>query len=170
MQYKTFLVPACKKSLTVNEAKVDPDKKKDKKEDAALIKKLKNEFNKRKKMDSVDNKFKANVHQIAAKLILQDPSLKDTEIFSHEEIVTASTAEKAKGCWECGGLNCLLKQNLCKEFKVKRQFIGGCKGKKATFGDLSKYGVTKNPSVGGNTTNIKPPAVIDYDSDSTAVM
>ena len=59
--------------------------------------------------------------------------------------------------------------NLCAKYKVKRQFDGGCKGKKSTFGDLSKYGVAKSPSASGNTTNIKPPAVIDYDSDSAAL-
>ena len=96
-------------------------------------------------------------------------ALKDTEIFSHKEIVNASIAEKEKGCWECAGLNCLIKQNLYAKYKVKRQFDGDCKGNKSTFGDLSKYGVAKSPSAGGNTTNIKPPAVIDYDSDSAAL-
>ena len=66
-------------------------------------------------------------------------------------------------------MNCLVKQNLCKENKVKKQYLGSCKGKRATFGDLSKYGVVKNLSVDGCTTNIKPPAVIDYGSDTDFV-
>ena len=37
-QYKTFLVPTYKKSLTVNETKVNPDKKKDTKIDPAVAK------------------------------------------------------------------------------------------------------------------------------------
>ena len=66
-------------------------------------------------------------------------------------------------------MNCLVNQNLSKENKVKKQYLGSCKGKRATFGDLSKYGVVKNPSVDGCTTNIKPPAVIDYGSDTDFV-
>ena len=107
------------------------------------------------------------MNQITVKLA-QDVSLKDTEVYSHEDIKAASIAEKEKGCWECAGINCLIKQNLCAKYKVKRQYDGGCKEKKATFGDLSKYGVSKTPSASSNTTNIKP-SVIDYDSDSAAL-
>ena len=69
-QYKTFLVPACKKSLTVNETKVNPDKNKDTKIDPAVAKKMKSEYAKRKKTDSEDIKFKTDMHNLAAELIL----------------------------------------------------------------------------------------------------
>ena len=77
------------------------------------------------------------MNQIAVRLA-QDESLKDQEVYLHEDIKAASIAEKEKGCWECAGINCLIKQNLCAKYKIKRQFDGNCKGKKATFGDLSK--------------------------------
>ena len=99
-------------------------------------------------------------------MILQDPSLKDKEVFSYEKIIAASTAAKAKGCWGCSGLNCLIKQNLSKENKIKKQYLGTCKGKRATFGDLSNYGIGKTPVAEGCTTNIKPSAIINYGSDT----
>ena len=34
---------------------------------------------------------------------------------------------------------------------------------------MSKYGVTKNPSVVRNTTNTKPPAIIYYDFETPAL-
>ena len=106
------------------------------------------------------------MHQIATELILQDPSLKDKEVFSHDKIIAASTAAKAKGCWGCSGLNCLIKQNLSKENKIKKQYLASCKGKSATFGDLSNYGIGKTPMAEGCTTNIKPSAAINYGSDT----
>ena len=37
--YKNYMVPSCKKNLTVNETKVNPEKKNDKKDDATALKK-----------------------------------------------------------------------------------------------------------------------------------
>ena len=76
--YKTFLVPAYKKNLTVNETKIIPDKKKDKKDNASTIKSMKVDFSKERKPTPVDNKFREKMNQIAVKLA-QYVSLKDTE-------------------------------------------------------------------------------------------
>ena len=68
-------------------------------------------------------------------------------------------------------MNCFLKQQLCRKHNIKRQFLGKCAGKKATFGDITKYG-----AVGGLSTTTHPTTTIsipfenvDYDPDTAAV-
>ena len=83
------MVPAYKKNLTVNETKINPEKKSDKKDDASAIKSMKNDFSRERKPNAVDDKFKSKMNQISVKLA-QDDSL-------HQDIKAASIAEKEKG-------------------------------------------------------------------------
>ena len=115
---KNYMVPSCKKNLTVNETKVNPEKKNDKKDDATALKNMRNDFSKEGKSAAVDNKFKEKLNGIAVKLA-DDATLKDKEVHLHADIKNACNAEQQRVCWESAGINCYIKQKLCHKHKVK---------------------------------------------------
>ena len=127
--YKNYMVPSCKKNLTVNETKVNPDKKHDKKDDASALKSVRTEFSKERKTVAVDNKFKEKLNLIAVKLA-DDVSLKDKEVYLHTDIKVACSEEKARVCWECAGINCYIKQQLCIKHKIKRNLLVSAREKR----------------------------------------
>ena len=168
--YKNYPIPSCKKRLTVNETNVKDEKKDEKKDDVKALKAMKAEFQKTKKSGVADSKLKEKLNKIAVK-IAEDTSFKDKDVHLHPDIKDACLQDRERVCWACAGINCYIKQTLCKNHRVKRQFLGQCKGKKATFGDLSKYGLVEQPSTPTHsaTTTPKPSNDVDYDSDTVAV-
>ena len=154
--------------MDISETKVNPEKKNDKKDDPTALKNMRNDFTRERKSLAVDNKFKEKLNLIAVKLA-DDVSLKDKEVYLHSDIKAACSTEKERVCWKCAGINCYIKQQLCIKHKIKRQFVGRCQGKKATFGDLSKYGVANVQTPAHSATTIPKPSVnVDYDSDTAA--
>ena len=73
---------------------------------------MKSDFSKERKSATIDNKFKEKLNLIAVKLA-EDLSLKDKEVYLHPDIKNACFKEKERVCWECAGINCYIKQQLC---------------------------------------------------------
>ena len=103
----------------------------------------------------------------------QDEANKIIVIHDHPAIVKLE--EKARSCWDCGSLNCLIKQNICAQQKIKRQTLGKCTGKKRTFGNNTYFAQTgkpkpkpkrqkkQKPEATESTTNISTPRLSSDD-------
>ena len=121
---------------------------------------------------TIENKVKQKLNRIAIK-IAEDPAYKDKDVYLHPEIKEACLQEKERVCWGCASVNCYAKQTLCKKLGLKKQYYGGCKGKRATFGDLKYYGKISNDPPSAPThsasTITKPSEKVDYDSDAADV-
>ena len=46
------------------------------------------------------------------------------------DIIELEAKEKVRSCWHCGSLNYLIKQQICINQGIKKQFIGRCNGKR----------------------------------------
>jgi len=65
-------------------------------------------------------------------------------------------------------MNCLTKQKLCFKHKVVKTYVGKCTGKQLTFNDLLKESKDNKPAESNTaTTNIKPPAETNDDSNAS---
>ena len=116
----------------MNETKDKDEKKDEKKDNAKALKALKTEFTKEKKTLETDNKLKEKLNTIAAK-IAQDTSSKDKDVHLHPDIKDACSKEKERVCWECAGINCYIKQQLCKRQNIKRQISWYLQGKEGNL-------------------------------------
>ena len=132
--YRNDIIPAPKKSLTVNETKIKKDAG-EKKDDPATVNKLSKEFKKVKLTFKEDDEVKKEIDNIALKLA-EDTSLKDDKVYSHKDTLEALNKRKAKMCWSCRSMNCLTKQKLCFKHKITKSYVGKCTGKQLTFNDL----------------------------------
>ena len=70
-----------------------------------------------------------------------DTTLKDKEVWRDTDIAELVKKEKHNSCYCCASPNCLIKQRICIKLGVPKQYVNGCKGKYAKFGDLSSYGL-----------------------------
>ena len=94
----------------------------------------------------------------------KDEANKDMVIAEHPDV--SKLEEKARSSWCCGCLNCLIRQHICYNQKIKRQYLGKCTGQKATFSNnlsyahvgkpkpKSKYAKKQKPDTNGSITNI----------------
>ena len=71
----------------------------------------------------------------------KDPTIKDNEVWKDTDIAKVNKKEKINSCYCCASPNCLIKQKICNKLGVPKQYVNGCKGKVAKFGDLSNYGL-----------------------------
>ena len=83
--------------------------------------------------------------------------------------------ENIKSCYCCASPNCWIKQRICIKLGVPKQYVNGCTGKIAKFGDLSNYGLPykpktkvdkkKKPEAVENAATTVKPAINEIDSD-----
>ena len=93
-QFKNENIPAPKKSVAVNEAKVKTDNKKEVLEDSKeLIDALNKEYNKFKINNKEDNDCKKEIDTLALKLA-ENPANADLQVINHEEIANLLKLKK----------------------------------------------------------------------------
>merc|ERR1712030_18261 len=87
-QFKNENIPAPKKSLAINEAKVKTDNKKEVLEDTKeLLAMFNKDFNKFKINNKEDNDFKKEVDTLAFKLA-ENPANENLQVINHEEVAS----------------------------------------------------------------------------------
>ena len=158
-QFKNENIPAPKKSVAVNEAKVKTDNKKEVLEDSKeLIDALKREYNKFKINNKEDNDFKKEVDNLALKLA-ENPANENLQVINHEEIASFLKSKNKRVCWSCRLTNCLTRQICSSKLKIKKRFLGKCEGKRITFKQLKE----QKPSTPTATAQITTPAPANAD-------
>ena len=85
--------------------------------------------------------MKKNMRTLAETKVNLDTTLKDKEVWRDTDIAELVKKEKHNSCYCCASPNCLIKQRICIKLGVPKQYVNGCKGKYAKFGDLSSYGL-----------------------------
>ena len=111
----------------MNETKFKKDAG-EKKDDPEAASKMVKEFKKVKLPFKKDEEVKKELDDIAFKLA-EDTSLKDVKVYSHKDIIEALNKKKARVCWYCRSINCLIKQKLSLKHKIAKAYVGDCKGK-----------------------------------------
>ena len=170
--YKNDILPAPKKSMSVNEAKIDMkiDKKdkKDREDSPAGVKAFNDEFRKEKVSAAKDLAIKNEVTALATKLA-EYPANKVAKVGLHKDIQALLKQKKVRVCWCCRSSNCLLRQDLSFKNKIKKRFSFSCKEKQISFEELPAQ--IKESKTDSNTAsaNVKPPVIDSYDSDSANI-
>ena len=135
--YESFLIPASKKkNLGVNGAGIKEDKRSKSEESNQVYK----EYSKERHPIDVDDRIKKNLKAMA-ETKAKDLTIKDNEVWRDTDIAEVNRKEKINSCYCCASPNCLIKQKICMKLGVPKQYVNGCKGKVAKFGDLSNYGL-----------------------------
>ena len=161
-QFKNENIPAPQKSMAVNETKVKPDKKKEifTEETPELIRKVNSDYKKIKIKHTDDEAIKAAVDTLALKLA-EDPANANKKVTDHADIAKLLKEKKKRICWSCRLANCLTKQMCSNKLKMKKQYVGVCKGKPITFKELKDA----SPSTPTATAQVTSPASIESDSE-----
>lgn len=143
--------------------------------EAKSNKKMFTEYRKVRQSIAIDDRVKKTLKTVAVEKA-KDTANKELDVYRNADIAEACKKEGLKVCWACASPNCYIKQTLCNKLGIPKQYVNGCKGKIAKFGDLSNYGLptkTNNPKgkkPEGNenaSAVIKPLEVNNYDSDNS---
>ena len=108
-----------------------------------LQKELTSEYKKIKVNQKEDDDTKVEVDTLALKLA-EDPANADKQVTSHEEIVKILKKKKKRVCWSCRRINCLTRQTCGNKLKLRKQYLGDCKGKPITFKESKDSRPAKN--------------------------
>ena len=128
MQFTSINIPTAKKNLNINNVDTSGFDRK--------------AYENWKRTQQEDTKHMAALRKIVDENS-KDEANKDMIIAEHPDVIKLE--EKARSCWCCGTLNCLIKQQICHNQKIKRQYLGKCTGQKATFGSNSSYAQAGKP-------------------------
>ena len=147
-EYSRNPIPMAKKKFASNRVETeDKDQQK-----------FNNEWDQRKKTNKDENEIKAELKK-AANNIAKETSSHDKEVAEDDTIKSICKQKGVTICKGCGGINCLLRQELCKKHKTEkkmRPFLGKCNGTPSKFSDLSGFANQFTPAPHTNGRGRKP--------------
>ena len=127
--FRSKLVPQQRKAANVNSGEVA-----EKKEGSDFSKSAKEEFNSLKTKPVKDWETAKEFAEKFGKL--SNETNKNSTLFSLPEVFTMLKEKNWRLCGECLSSNCQLLQHLAKKNKTPPRFIGKCKGKVITLGEI----------------------------------
>ena len=127
--FRTKDVPQLRKQANINTGEVS-----EKKEESDLTGPIKNEFNTMKKKSVKDWETAKEFTESFSKIC--NETNKGLTLFSVPEIPPMLKEKNWRMCGECLSSNCQLLQYLSRKNKIQPKFIGNCKGKAITLGEV----------------------------------